>query len=218
MNDWVDIIPDYDSPYYPFYKVRLANTFAGAEQLPYQLIKYILDEPDGNGYVPKDNNALPRCRLKKLIYYDGLLPLDNPMPTVEQMRSITFDPRNPSDEKARIFNQEFRSQAQANAQTTLHCYLASANPKAGKTESFRQQVIFKVLTNYAQETNTGMTAASRSYDIAQAIIEAVNGVNFTGIGGMELEMVTKIDDERQNLGYKIYFLTEILSPNANTNF
>lgn len=219
MNDWVDNTqPDINSPYYPFIKVHEANTMAGAEQLPYQLITYLLDAEDGNGYVPKDDNSLPRCRIKKLIYYDGLLPLNNPMPTTEQLKAIMFDPLDPSKENTRLYAQEFRSQAQAISQTTLHVYLAGANPASQKTGVMRQQVIFKVLTNYAQEVNTGMTGASRSYDIVQAIVEAVNGVNFTGVGSMDLKMITKIDDERQNLGYKVYFETDVMSTEYNKNF
>ena len=60
------------------------------------------------------------------------------------------------------------------------------------------------VVNAAIESNTGMTASSRSYDILQCLKEATAGVNFGGVGPMTVRRITKIDDERYNLGYKLY--------------
>lgn len=208
-DEWVGREPDVGSPYYPYRKVIAANTMAGAEQLPYILTRYIMDLPLP-GYTPPSDNQYPRARLKKLLYWDGALPLEQPLPTTEQMRSIQFDPTRPGSEPDpkrgyRIFGQELVSQAQAVPQSIIRVYLGNMSRVQVKNEFvFRQTVIWTVMVHYDLESNTGMTAASRSYDLAQAIIEATEGVNFGGIGGMITRQMTKFDDERTNTGYKIY--------------
>lgn len=209
-DEWVDREPTFDSPYYPFRKVVEIGTLAGAEQIPYMITRYLMDLPDGKGYVPQSDNKYPRVRLKKLLYWDTPLPLDSPVPTVEQIKSLQFDPAHPGEpcdpvRGWRIYSQEFTQQAQAVAQSRLHVYLGTAyGPEQRNEYAYKQQVIFKVMCNYAFESNTGMTANSRAYDIVQAVVESVNGVNFTGIGSMRVDSITKIDDERVNMGYKIY--------------
>ena len=121
--------PDIKSPYYPFCKVVSGNTMAGAEELPYILTKYLMDLPEP-GYTPPEDNRYPRARLKKLMYWDGALPLEQPLPTTEQMKSIQFDPSHPGSEPDpergyRIFSQELVRQAQAEAQTVLRIYLGN---------------------------------------------------------------------------------------------
>lgn len=206
---WVGREPDIESPYYPFRKVINANTMAGAERLPYTLTKYLMDLPLP-GYMPPTDNAFPRARLKKLLYWDGPLPLDQPLPTTEQMLSIQFDPEHPGsppdpERGYRIYQQELVQQAQAVAKTILRVYLGSVNRVQEKNEFvFRQTVIYTVMCHYDLESNTGMSANARSYAIVQAILEATEGVNFGGIGGMTTHQITKFDDERTNTGYKIY--------------
>ena len=94
---WTGREPEAASPYYPYHKVVAANTMAGAEQLPYLLTKYLMDLPLP-GYTPPSGNEYPRARLKKLIYWDGPLPLEQPLPTTQQMKSIQFDPYHPGTE------------------------------------------------------------------------------------------------------------------------
>ena len=60
------------------------------------------------------------------------------------------------------------------------------------------------MVHYDLESNMQTSEASRSYAIAQAIIEATEGVNFGGVGGIVTRQMTKFDDERTNTGYKIY--------------
>lgn len=210
MSDiWTGKEPTINSPYYPYPKVVSANTMAGIEQLPYALTKYLMDLPLP-GYTPPSDNRYPRARLKKLLYWDCPLPLEQPLPSVEQMKSIQFDPQHPGDEPDpergyRIFSQELVRQAQAVPQSLLRIYLGNMTRYQLKNEFvFRQTVIYTVMCNYALESNMGTSAASRSAAIAQAIIEATEGVNFGGIGGMITSQMTKFDDERVNTGYKIY--------------
>ena len=63
---WTEKAPAHDSPYYPFWKVAESDTLAGMEQIPYVLVKYLMDLPDGTGYIPPSDNKYPRARLKKL--------------------------------------------------------------------------------------------------------------------------------------------------------
>lgn len=206
---WTGREPEISSPYYPYRKAVDANTMAGAEQLPYLLTRYIMDLPY-SGYTPPSGNEYPRARIKKLLFWDGALPLEQPLPTTAQMKSIQFDPYHPGTEPDptrgyRIFSQELVGQAQAVPQSIIRCYLGGLSRYQLKNEFvWRQQVIWTVMVHYDLESNMGTTAASRSYLIAQAIIEATEGVNFGGVGGVVTRQMTKFDDERTNTGYKIY--------------
>lgn len=210
MNDpWVGMEPTPQSPYYPYRKVTESSTLAGLERLPYVLTKYLMDLPLP-GYTPPSDNISPRARLKKLIYWDCAHPLDQPLPTTEQMLSIKFDPEAPGtppdpERGYRIFSQELVRQAQTGAQAIIRIYLDSARPIMSKNIFiYRQTVIYQTMVNYALEANLKDTANTRAYGMMQAIQEATEGVNFGGIGGMHTERITKFDDERTNTGYKIY--------------
>lgn len=172
-------------------------------------MKYLMDLPLP-GYEPPSDNRFPRVRLKKLLYWDDPLPLEKPLPTAEQMKSIQFDPKYPGsppdpERGYRIFSQELVRQSQTGAQSILRIYpgnLTRIQQKNGFV--FRQTVIYTIMVNYALEGNMKTSAASRAYSIMQAVMEATEGVNFGGVGGMSTNMVTKFDDERTNTGYKIY--------------
>ncbi|MBR5897628.1 MAG: hypothetical protein IKZ39_08455, partial [Lachnospiraceae bacterium] len=205
-----------------------APTLAGAEELPYVITKYLCDTADAQ-YNPPSENKFPRARLKKLIYWDCAKPLEQPLPTDEQIRAIRFDPLNPAtppdkERGYRIFSQEFAQQAQYDAQTRLHVYLGATNKNSENTLQgysgfmYRQQVIIKIMTNYTLESNTEMTANSRSYDIVQAVVEAINGVVFKGMSPLLIQSISKIDDERVNLGFKIYGLVDVAGENPNPNY
>ena len=222
---WLERDPTPDSPYYPFRKAVTAPTLAGSEQLPYIITKYLCDTADSQ-YTPPSHNSFPRARLKKLLYWDCAKPLEQELPTDEQIKSIRFNPllpANPPDKERgyRIFSQEFSQQAQYDSQTRLHVYLGSTNHATNtqilghKGYIYRTQVIIKVITNYALESNTEMISGSRSWDIVQAIVEATNGVNFAGISPLQVQSITKIDDERVNLGFKIYSLIDFAGEYPN---
>lgn len=227
-DDWLGREPTIESPYYPFWKSVTAPTMAGAEELPYVLTKYLCDTADSQ-YTPPSDNRFPRARLKKLLYWDCAKPLDQPLPTDEQIRAIRFDPLKPADppdkERGyRIFSQEFTQQAQHIAQSRLHVYLGATNMNAENTlqghsgYKYRLQIIMKVMTNYDLETNTEMTANSRSFDIVQAIVESINGVSFKGFSPLIVQSITKIDDERVNMGFKIYSLVDVIGESPNPNY
>ena len=227
-DEWLGRKPTIESPYYPFWKAVTAPTLAGAEELPYIITKYLCDTADSQ-YTPPSNNRFPRARLKKLIYWDSAKPLEQPLPSDAQIRSIRFDPLNPAnppdkERGYRIFSQEFAQQAQYDAQSRLHVYLGATNKNAENTLQghsgfmYRIQVIIKVMTNYALESNTEMTANSRSFDMVQAIVESLNGVVFKGFSPLLIQSISKIDDERVNLGYKIYGLVDFAGESPNSNY
>lgn len=225
MSDiWAGADPNHASPYWPYRKVVEADTLAGAEQLPYILCRYLMDLPDGTGYVPPTDNSFPRVRLKKLLYYDGTLPLNQPCPTPEQVRSLFFDPENPDnapdpERGYRIYPQNMTEQSFAQSKPLIRVYMSDATTLEMKgTFITRQYMIFDIIVNAAIESNTGMTASSRSYDMLQAVKEAVSGVNFGGVGPMVVSRITKIDDERYNLGYKMYAYIDWCADAPNPNF
>ena len=207
---WTGALPTMDSPYYPYQKVNEADTLAGAEQLPYILCRYLMDLPDGKGYVPPTDNRFPRARLKKLLYWDTPLPLNQPLPSPAQMRQIFFDPENPDrppdpERGYRVFPQNTVQQSIANSKSMVRVYMSDAQLlEARGTYVTRQDILFDVVVNTGIESNTGMTASSRAYDIVQCIKEAVSGVSFGGFGPMTVRRITKGDDERYNIVYKLY--------------
>lgn len=223
-DEWVGAEPTILSPYYPYRKVVEADTLAGMEQIPYKLCRYLMDLPDGNGYIPPESNAYPRARLKRLLYWDCPLPLNQPLPTPQQMRQLFFDPENPDrpsdpDRGYRIFPQNTVQQSIANSKSLVRVYLGDANTyeRSGQFIT-RQQILFDIVVNVGIESNTGMTASSRAYDILQCIKEATSGVSFGGIGPLTMRMITKIDDERYNLGYKLYCYIDWFGDAPNPHF
>ena len=221
---WTGELPTHESPYWPFRKVAEADTLAGMEQIPYIIVKYLMDLPDGTGYTPPSDNKYPRARLKRLLYWDGPLPLEQPMPTPEQTKALLFDPENPDrppdeDRGYRFFAQNMTQQAMSKSGSRVRVYLGDASGMLSRDAFItRQDVMFDVIVNVSIESNTGMTASSRSYDIVQAIREATAGVNFGGIGPLTFRRLTKIDDEKNFLGYKIYCYIDWCADGPNPYF
>lgn len=209
MDEWTGRRPEPASPYYPYRKVTAGATLSGIEELPYKLTRYLMDLPS-EGYVPPSDNRFPRARLKKLLFWDGERPLDKPLPTAREMAAIQFDPTRPADppdaERGyRIFSQELVRQSQTKAQSVLRIYLGTCQRYQLKnTFVYRQTVLFDVMVNYDLECNMQTVGNSRSSAITQAIAEAIEGVNFGGIGALVINSITRFDDERSNTGSKIY--------------
>lgn len=208
-ENWIGASPTPDSPFYPYTKVVAGNSLAGAESLPYRMLKYLMDLPS-RGYTPPSDNLYPRARLKRLLYWDGASPLDQPLPTPEQMMSIQFDPTAPAappdaERGYRLYAQELVRQSQTTAQSVLRIYLGTTQRIAIKNSFvYRMTLIYNIMVNYDLESNMQTVANSRSFAIAQAILDATEGVNFGGIGPATTYQITKFDDERTNTGYKIY--------------
>lgn len=208
-SNWIGATPTTDSPYYPYTKVVAGNSLAGAESLPYRMMKYLMDLPS-RGYTPPSDNLYPRARLKKLLYWDSERPLDQPLPTPEQISTIIFDPLAPgvppdAERGYRVFPQELVRQSQTTAQSVLRIYLGTTQRIQMKNSFvYRMTLIHSVMVNYDLESNLQTLDNSRSFAIVQAILDATEGVNFGGIGPLTTYQITKFDDERTNTGYKIY--------------
>lgn len=181
----------FDSPYYPFKKViKGANTLRGAEIVPYKILNYLMDLPDAFGYEPQDNNDYPRCRLKKLLWYDCPNPLAQPMPTAQEVRSMLFDADQPdinTDELKqkhphgyRLFAQRQVGTSEIEAKTILKIYPG----RVLDTDEFRTIIGMQaeIWTAYALETNLRTTAYDRTFDIEQCLREAMSGVDIAGVG------------------------------------
>ena len=182
---------DFNSPYYPYQKISSGfNTLRGAEMIPYQLIQYLLDLPDKYGYEPVDDNSRPRVRLIKYLYYDDPNPLSKPLPTPQQKLSLVYDGKNAAldtdeDKKNhpvgyRIYGQQYEEPSQLEAQVMLRCYMAREIPRSDYKTVIG--VDFSVITNYALDNIMGTNVYSRTYAIHQCLVEALHGVNLTGIG------------------------------------
>ena len=181
---------DFNSPYYPYEKVYSANTLYGAQDIPNQLIMYLLDLPDKNGYEPIDDNNRPRVRLIKYIYYDDANPLANPLPTPEQKLSLLYDGMNPDinteedkkihPDRYRVYGQQYELQSPTEAKTMLRCFMAREIPRSGIKTVLG--INFETIVHYSLEGNMSAGIYSRLYAIHQCLVEAFNGINMTGIG------------------------------------
>ena len=182
---------NFNSPYYPYEKVQTGfNTLKGAEYIPYKLLMYLLDLPDQYGYEPVDDNERPRVRLIKYIYYDDPNPLSKPLPTPEQKMSLLYNGKNAQldgdEDKAnhpkgyRLYPQQYEEPSQLIAKVMLRCYMAREIPRS----DFKTMIgiDFSTVTNYALDNIIGTGVYSRTYAIHQCLIEALHGVNLTGIG------------------------------------
>ena len=181
---------DFSSPYYPYEKVMSFNTLRGAELIPNQIIRYLLDLPDANGYEPVDDNSRPRVRLIKYIYYDEPNPLSKPLPTPEQKLSLLYDGMNPdinTDEDKenhpksyRIFGQQYELQSPIEAKTMLRCFMGREIPRSANKTILG--LAFETIVWYPLDSNVKTEVYSRLYAIHQCLVEALNGVNIAGIG------------------------------------
>lgn len=98
--------------------------------------------------------------------------------------------------------------SQLGAQTTLKCYVGRTIPLSPYTSSIG--ITFEILCNSNQENTTRTSAYSRAYDIEQCIVEALHGVNMTGIGVIDFSRQAHIDngstpiaDEGTNVGRRL---------------
>lgn len=176
---------DINSKYYPYYKVQEGfSDHTELSEIPRKIMDYLLDMPFGE-YQPKDDNKYPRCQFWKYLYYDGIRPLDNPLPTPKQKKDVLFNPEKPenppTDKGYRIIPQKFIKPAQTDAQTRVYVYLGRSIAES----DFKTQisVIFDIWTHYTMESNTKANESySRTLAISDAIFHAFHGVNIAGVG------------------------------------
>lgn len=174
-----------NSKYYPYAKVQEGfSDHTDLDPIPRQILNYLLDMPDGNGYTPIDDNDYPRCRLWKYLYYDGAKPLNNPLPTPAQKKEVLFDPdspeKPPTEKGYRLIPQIYIKPAQNNAQTRVYFYLGRGIAENDFKSQF--SLVFDIWTHYTQESNTKSEAYSRALAISDSLYHAFHGVNMAGVG------------------------------------
>jgi hypothetical protein len=194
---------DFSSPFYPYSKVPNANnTLKGAETIPYQLLRYLLDLPSAEGYAPTDDNSRPRVRLAKYLWYDTADPLSEALPTPKNKLSLLFNPAQPdinTDELKekhpkgyRLFWQHVREESILTQQTLVKCYLGRIfDPKPYHTSI---GVVFDILVSSGLETNMTTDVESRSFAIEQCIRESLSQINMTGIGAISFQRYDHADN------------------------
>lgn len=204
---------DKNSQWYPYQKVQVNNfNFEQYAMFPRLICDYLLDAPKGD-YKPKDDNSYSRCRLWKYLYHDGAKPLNQKLPTIQQKLSVLFNPEKatePSTDKGyRLIPQSYIMQAQETAQTRIYVHLGRAIAQQDDN-TFCVSVIFDILTHYTYELNTKADEYSRSGAIVAALVEALNGVNITGIGTFSMSKrvhpdcgTREIRDNNQNVGVEL---------------
>lgn len=191
-----------NSDSYPYERLSPGfNRLRGTEEIPIKILKYLMDLPLP-GYMPKDDNDRARVRLMKYLWYDGARPLANPMPTPTEKLSMLFDGDNPvlntQEEKERhpkgyrIYPQRVWGQSDTAADTTLKLYMGRTIAKDDFHTVLGLQ--FEILVNVNMENTTRTDAYSRAYNIEQCIIEALHGVNITGIGVINFNRYAHTDD------------------------
>ena len=212
-------MPDFSSPYYPYERVQTGfSTFRGWENVPYKIVTYLLDLPDAAGYVPQDDNNLPRCRLWKLLANDLPNPLAGALPSPAEKRGMLFDPLHPDinteELKAahpkgyRIFPQIRYGQSQLYAQTRIYCYLGRDYPDSDFV--CRTSLVFDIWSNVNLDSNSRTPQFSRVAAIEQTLKEALNGVNIAGIGTVQYSRrfspdcgSSPIYDDHTNVGRRL---------------
>ena len=216
---------DPRSRWYPY--TRVQDGFFNFRQFaafPRMICDYLLDPPRGE-YAPPDDNDYPRCRLWKYLYYDGKRPLDEPLPTVAQKMSVLFDPTRPADPSTdkgyRLIPQEFIKQEQTEAQSRIYVYMGRTVASVNDN-TFSASVVFDIFTHYGYELNTGSDEYSRSGAMAAALIEALIGVNMTGIGTLSMSRRVHPDcgskpifDGNTNVGHRVVIGLEMSAMGDN---
>lgn len=210
---------DTNSKYYPYQKVQ--ENFADLSQmayLPKKICDYIIDAPKGE-YTPKDDNTYPRCRLWKYLYYDTELPLEKPLPTIQEKMSVVFNPQKasepPTEKDYRLIPQEWVKQEQEKAMTRIYCYLGRIIAPHDDN-IFSIAVHFDIFTNYEYELNSRDETYSRSGAIVTSLLDALNGVNMEGIGTFTMSKrvhpdccIRPIFDGNTNIGKELVIALQL---------
>ena len=171
--------------YSPYEKIYNYWAEPSVEEIPFKLMNYLLLFPSKDCPNPITTNDNPRARLVKYLYYDEPMPLNNPLPSIQERKDMIFDPFNPdrpsnTDKGYRVFPMSNTAQANTMGQTILRIVMGQTSWQTPYIATL--SVNFQILSNYTLESNTMSTVESRTYAMEQAIIQALHGVNMTGVG------------------------------------
>ena len=201
----------FENWYEPYERINAYSTIPGSEELLRKVIYYLIDMPTAN-HTPFTDNRCPRVRIAKYLYHDEPRPLDKETPTPQQKLSLIYNPENPPNPPTpkgfRIFPQIAITEAQENAQTRLYAFMGFVDPKTVYKSEI--SVLFRVLCNTSYDSNSKDGAASRSWAIVKAIVEALSGVNISGVGTFYFDRtqnsecaIRYITDNQHNVGYQL---------------
>lgn len=207
---------DIKSKYFPYQKVYTQNAeLKSVNQFTYNILTYLMDLPMPHlGYAPIDDNDYPRTRLIKYLYYDDNKPLSHALPTPQEKIALRYNPektdsRDMPEKGYRLFLQNQWTEKQLDAQTILKITVG-AGMSSMTTDKTIRQIYFTVLTNGKYENNVGST--TRSWQIVQAIIESLNGVNMQDMcGGFTYVKDYPIEDNHQNVGRQLIMQAEMIN-------
>lgn len=171
--------------YSPYEKIYNYWADASIEEVPSKLRDYLLLLPSKDCPNPITTNDNPRARLIKYLYYDEPNPLNNPLPSVQERLDMVFNPFQPdqpsnTEKGYRVFCQSGTAQANTMGQTILRIVMGQMSAQTPYIATW--SVNFQILSNYTLEANTQSTALLRTFAMEQAIIQALHGVNMTGVG------------------------------------
>lgn len=170
--------------YSPYEKIYNYWAEPSIEDVPKKIRDYLLLLPTKDCPEPIISNENPRARLVKYLYYDEPNPLSFVLPSVEERLNMIFDPFHPdrpsnTEKGYRVFCQSGTAQANTMGQTILRIVMGQSSMQTPFISTW--SVNFQILTNYTLEANTA-TAEIRTFAMEQAIIQALHGVNMTGVG------------------------------------
>ena len=171
--------------YSPYEKVYNFWADKDIEEVPLKLRDYLLLLPSKDCPEPIISNENPRARLVKYLYYDEPNPLNRELPSVQERLNLIFDPFHPdkpsnTEKGYRVFCQSGTAQANTMGQTILRIVMGQMSAQTPYIATW--SVNFQILSNYTLEANTQSTALLRTFAMEQAIIQALHGVNMTGVG------------------------------------
>lgn len=215
-----------ESQWYPYDKVYEGfYDLSDTDEIPRRVMDYLLDMPDGT-YTPKDDNKRARVRLWKYLYYDGPLPLRNPLPTPKQKKQVLFNPdkyNDPEDKEKgyRLIPQPFTQGVEQVAQTRIYAYMGRTI--ASDDQHVQLSVVFDIWVHHTQEANTKQDDSySRLFAMEQAIIEAFHGINMGGVGTFYFNRqkhpdcgTTLLGDGKSNFGRRVILGLEVESNTQN---
>ena len=95
--------------------------------------------------------------------------------------------------------------------------------KTQNDNTYNVSVVFDILTHYTLELNTKQDEYSRSGAIVAALIEALNGVNMTGVGTFSMSKrvhpdcgTNPLSDGKENVGTELVMGLEMATTVNNT--
>ena len=189
--------------YSPYKKLADVWAAPNLEDVPRLVRDYLMLMPTAEFPEPIAANYNPRARLVKYLYHDDPHPLDKPLPSLAERKSIIYDPFQPvtAPDPARgyrVFTQSFVTQAQTKAQTILRIFMGDTSYVSPYESSVNLE--FHILSNTTLDANTKDMAMVRTYAMEIAIIQALAGVHMTGVGTFRFYRSRMIGDDQQNVG------------------